>query len=326
MNMLDTLTKILSETNVALAAIAFILIGAMWNNYRRRNRSYELKDTSILLSYYTHGAELLPVQKGRLGNLNYSAIYVLGNRDELNASRDALLYMVNLPFTAKIHLLGIPKKSGSTRLDPTVGDSLMEAVRLEGDFGKYFDLFCEKGMQTQARYVFDPKAMAFVVDFCQSHNWEIINNELYFLQVTGQKSQEDTTFMFNDIQKFVKEICPAISEEELRAQNVIAPVESQKISDYQCPRCASNLIDNDDHYVCPKSHGILLKGFMLPDVKLGKIANDAREEPSPGTDQIDCPVCGAKMQHVNYGGSSTLIDSCTSCPYRWLDAGELSPT
>ncbi len=38
---------------------------------------------------------------------------------------------------------------------------------------------------------------------------------------------------------------------------------------------------------------------------------------------ITCPSCGNPMGKIPYNGGQTMIDSCSNCPYRWLDAGDI---
>lgn len=310
-----------------LIFVIAIIVAAAYNIYRRRHRAIELPSTSVLLTYYTEGANLLPLNKGNIGNISYSAIAITNNKQTVPDGEDGLLYMIKLPFKSKLHLVAITRHSGATQLDPAVRGSIMEKVVLEGNYNKYFSLYCEKGMQTEARYVLDPKAMLFTVYFCQSHNWEIIENELYFVQANGTKSDDDPTFMFEDVKKFVDEIRPALVKPEDRVEIIHDPNNAAIIlSKYKCPICKSNLQTEDEFYKCPKHHGILLIGYNLPLIKSGKIANPFNDPTNKAEhSEIKCPVCESPMEHVPYAGSTTIIDSCTKCPYRWVDAGELAP-
>lgn len=310
--------------------ITFTLVGSIYRYYRRKKRAPVFSNAPILLAYYSEGAkEMLMIHKGKTGDMDYQAMLILGNQDGIINPGQAILFRVELPFTTKVHLLGIPKKSGATQLNPANGKGIMERVSLEGDYDNYFTLFTEKNMQSQSRYVLDPKAMVFTVDFCQSHNWEIIDDELYFVRGRGSKSAQDPTLMYDDVVKFVEEIRPAIAEAPSRLKLNLHPKHRELLAahNYKCPACQAGLVDNKGSYRCPSGHGLLLRGFMLPDVKQGKIVNphlpDAvRQLPK----DIDCPVCGYPMARVPYAGSKTIIDSCVNCPFRWLDAGELHKT
>lgn len=298
----------------------------MWlDNYRRRARKLESSGTSILLSYYTENVEIIPLKTGVIGDMHYSAIAAAPKALDQRESVAALLYRVELPFHSRVHLLGIPKQNGAIQLVPAGGKSLMEQVVLEGDYNNYFSLYAEKDMQLQSRYVMDPKAMVFTVDFCQSHNWEILGGELYFVQ-TNANVAGDTTTMFEDIGTFVNEIRPAIevplTAEELRIRT---PFKQVRRTDLKCPICSGLLDPQQSFLSCPGGHGFLLQGGALAQVSNGEIIlptviSEARNTKG----EIICPSCGRKMIETAYNGGKTLIDSCPNCPYRWLDMGELS--
>jgi Zn-finger nucleic acid-binding protein len=253
---------------------------------------------------------------GTIGSLHYSTI----------ASNDAklLIYRVELPFSTKVHLLSIPKTEGVIQLVPDNGNSLLEKVNLEGDFSSYFSIFAERNQQVDARYILDPKAMLFTIDFCKSHNWELINNELYFLQSTSTTTG-DPTDMFNDILPFIEEIKPAVSRPltAIEIRNA-TPYGQDRRQDLQCPICASTMQNKKTYFICPKQHGILLPGKELAALRKGQKITIAATTPHPNTEeQLKCPSCGEQLEKVSYNGKYHVIDSCSHCPYRWLDAAEV---
>lgn len=315
------------ETVFIFGLIVVTFFGVKIENYRRKKRAVRNANTPILLAYYTHGAQLTTLQQGKIGDLHYTAI--LASNDRVSQAVNAgttLLFRIELPYASSLHLLGIPKHNGTSQLDPTSEQSVMERVELEGDYPDRFNLFCEKGMQTQTRHALDPKAMVFTLDFCQSHSWEIVGNELYFVQEDDAKSNNDPTLMYDDIAAFVEQIRPAVqlplSPQQLQS---LAPYGKDRRNDLQCPLCSKTLHNNDDYYACPDGHGYLLTGSGLGKVKNGKLTLEGNHTKSNAirTDKLVCPSCGSTMKHVNYTGSPILIDSCPDCPYRWLDSGEL---
>lgn len=313
--------------NLGLPILVLIIIYLSYkiNSYRRLNKSFEFAHTPILLSYYTSGIEeMVPLKKGKIGGMNYTAIAIIGNDDRGISGSAALLYMIELPFETKIHLLGIPKKTGAAPLNPAAHKGIMERVDLEGDFNQYFSVFCEKNMQTDSRYVLDPSGMAFSVDFCQSHNWEIVGNDLFFVQGANSKSDEDPTLMFDDIEEFVRQIRPAIAR-PAKKRPIAHTVHLEKDpEDFRCPRCEIKLINETLCYRCPNGHGIFLLGARLADVKTKQISNQALASQHVKNEApIHCPACNNVMHKVPYSGSNTIIDSCSHCPFRWLDSGEL---
>ncbi len=325
----------MAETIIAVVLLIYVLIGVKWETHRRKNRSISHSNTPILLSYYTSGnaatrmlPSLMPIEEGKIGDMNYTAFLAnFGSLISQSGSPTSVLFRIELPFATSIHLVGIPKHSKS-QLNPTFGSSIMEPLVLEGDYINHFTLYCEKDMQSHARYVLDPKAMAFTVDFCQSHSWEIVGNELYFVQPTNDKTDRDPTPMRADIEKFVAEIRPAVERPlttaELRA---ITPYGKDRRERLPCPICRSDMDNNGRFYACPAHHGVLLTGANLIDAKNGTLALPSFSQPqhSDRCRKLSCPSCGNAMNHVDYNGSGVMIDSCSECVYRWIDNGELQP-
>lgn len=92
-----------------------------------------------------------------------------------------------------------------------------------------------------------------------------------------------------------------------------------------CPTCNRELIEKDSIFICPAGHGTLMAGKLLGELK----QLDIPDEPAAGGARSDdkkiltCPHCSGQMQKVNYNDCGIIIDACTNCPYRWLDAGEI---
>src|SRR5690606_1971269 len=104
----------------------------------------------------------------------------------------------------------------------------------------------------------DPKAMAFTVDFCRSHSWEIIGSELYFVQ-TGRNHTSDNTNMFNDIETFIDNIRPAIERPLTKTElKNITPYAHDRRKDLKCPICQKQLVNKQTYFHCADHHGVLL--------------------------------------------------------------------
>ena len=305
---------------VAVAAALVLFLGV----YRRRNQSETVKDTAILLGYFTEGAELRHLAEGSLGDMHYMVIMPTSGAARVPFDNGALLYRVELPFRTKVHLLSIPKKTGATQLNP--GHSgLMEPVVLEGNFDDYFSLFCEKGMQTDARYVLDPEAMDFLVKFGQAFSWELVANELYFGVEAGVYDPNDHTDMFKDIAAFVSRIRPAV-EQPLSAAEVQAmtPYGEDRRTDLTCPICKCILKNTGSCFTCPEGHGALVSGRYLRQVVQTPRHINVAANPKPDAATFMCPSCGTPMIPVAYEFSETTIHSCPNCPYRWVDAADVA--
>ncbi len=167
--------------------------------------------------------------------------------------------------------------------------------------------------------------MLFTVEFCKSHNWEIIENELYFLQASAN-SEEDPTNMYADIERFVKEIRPALvkplTPKEIK--NAL-PYGVDARAQLPCPLCKKPMTNNRSYFACPDGHGVLLNGKRLRELKEGRtvIVPNLISEVKTTRKSIQCPSCGNTMSLVKYNGGKNVIDSCSRCPYRWLDHNEI---
>lgn len=306
-----------SQVVIQVVIIGLVVGKLIHFEYRRKHRGINTSGASVLLSYYTEGAELMKVASGTMGDMPYTSI----------ATTDAkvLLYRVELPFTTGVHLLGIPTREGVTQLNPAASKNLMELVDLEGDYGKYFSLYAEKDQQTQSRYVLDPKGMVFTIDFCQSHNWEIIKNELYFVQ-TGANAEDDPTHMSDDIVQFVTEIRPAvqIAPTAQEAKNAMSYGDDRR-TNLKCPVCQESMKNSGNYFTCTQGDGVLLTGKHLVELKNGTMLLDVASTVAGNKDRgpLTCPSCNSTMEHLAYNGGSQTIDTCPSCPYRWLDAAEV---
>lgn len=195
--------------------ILVLIIGVVctfFAGYKRTHRSTITTSSSILLTYYTDLARVIPLDRGVINGLNYQIFNTTADGRRAEDSHDqALLYRVELPYVSNSHLLGIPMNAGAIQLDPSGSGGVMEKVSLEGDYNSYFTIYADKNMKSETQYILDPKAMVFTVDFCQSHNWEIVGSDLYFVQAFGTGSADDNTDMWDDIANFVNEIKPAVS-------------------------------------------------------------------------------------------------------------------
>lgn len=311
-----------------LTGILIIILGPSYVLYKKRFRAVKERGTSVLLTYYTDTTNVLPLARGTFGDMHYTALLAVSSQPAItNNNNMALLYRVELPYASTSHLVGIPTQPEAIQLDPGRGDSLLERVTLEGNYEKYFTLFAARTMHSDTQYVLDPKAMVFTIDFCQSHSWEIVDNELYFVQ-SGNNAPNDPTLMANDVVRFVEEIRPAISRPLTRHQiQIRTPYKEERRNDIPCPVCSVPLKNEIYYLSCPNAHGTLVKGASLVAHAKGEQAiKDGIATPlaPPRPEPIICPACGHDMQHVNYNGSPIQIDSCTHCTYRWLDSGELA--
>lgn len=290
--------------------------------YRRRHRSARFSQTPVLLSYYSEDAELTPLGDGQIGGLYYSSFTVFPR----SGGQPAFLFRVELPYFTSLHLLGIPRQESADRLVPTARSSVMEIVELEGDFTTHFNLYADKGHQVEARKALHPAAMAFAIDFCTSQSWEIVGNDLYFVQTAGMQLPGDSTSMRQDIEEFVRQIRPAL-EQPLDPQTlqIMTPYGVDRRTNLPCPICGEPLTNRSEYFACPKHDGYLVLGSKIKDIKSKKLELEVAAAATDGdpSRHLTCPSCRHQMSRVQFDGGTTYIDSCTQCPYRWLDMTDI---
>ncbi len=310
----------LSEEQIVIIFVALLVILVSAGlRYSRTARNSFTRGRSSLLVHYTQpgtGIHLMSLTEGVMDDGSYYNVLSAG---------DNMLYVVQLPFQTKLHMLAVAQASGLFS-----GASLVERspdirrVELEGDFIHYFQLYVSPQYEKQVRYILDPKAMAYVIDFCRSNTWELLNDELYI--VVGRSSEQSVTLQ--EIASFTSEIRPVVADVSTAAVSPhrLNTNQARALLRAHCPICQAALVAASEWHRCPEGHGYLLTGKELARLRSRELTvTDDTAEVSLARDPhhaIDCPVCRHPMALVPYGARHTIIDSCTNCMYRWLDSGE----
>lgn len=290
---------------------------------------------SLLLSYYSYNRELMGAVSTQIDDLTIT--YFASSGKELVHTNDlerairadassAVMASVHLPFKTSSHLVGVTQHGqADLGLQEFLAQRRLEIIELEGDFPSSFLLYAPPGNQFNARYVFDPKAMAVVVDFCSSHHFEVVGDMLYIVMTssTAQATSEEQ-FTNKLIRQFVEEIKPALAVESDEIDlNPAKRAYAATRSKVQCPRCNKILLGEDGVYKCQEGHGVLLSGAQLMKLKKPVAHQKVVSEADLGKQPlVDCPNCGHAMSAVNYQQTGLVIDACLLCGYRWLDSGE----
>lgn len=313
---------------VMIAAGALGCIGVQ--KYQESKEPKVLAKSSLLFAFLTKGNMLIRADRGKVNDMYYDMYITLGAGPlfgEPIAPGGSVIYRLELPFNTQGHLVGISNNKHSskdTSIEFVKQSGLTEVV-LEGDFPNHFSLFSPEGQKVQARYIFDPAAMQFAVDFCANHNWEIVYDELYF---TVAEDQRGDSIIHKSI-KFLEEIKPAVIKEFPSKESIKrkTPYGEWRGDPMPCPVCQKPLEYKVNWHECPDGHGRLLHAQKLLGFRRGKIKNlPSIESPDMAERQTDliCPHCESKMVEMQYAKLGLMIDSCSKCPYRWLDAGELA--
>lgn len=314
-----------------LIALFFVIYGGVIivKEFRLRYRSPDADNSAVLFSFFSRGNDLIAADKhdlqGVVGGANSVTLVTMPRKSDPDNNSTAAypgkaIQLIELPFRSKMHLLAISKGGSLEQLNPTIGITAMSAVSLEGDFGNYFSLYIDKGQDFQLRYVLDPEAMEYVVDFCHKYHWEIIDDFMYI--VAKSAPAKDSV-----IAEFISQIRPAIETAENRA---VKPKQNKvqswpQPSKFQCPICHHSMNEYKYWHECPNGHGQLILGAKLKDseTKHEFLSKESAMHDKKQHDDLTCPACSKPMTPVDYVSSNIIIDACTSCYYRWLDAGEL---
>ena len=300
----------------------FMLYAALWAIsalylsvpylYKRIRSRITLRNSPVLLMRSMQGGLINGHQGNTPAGLPYS--YLLSGMNLFSTSRTRGMYAVYLPFQTSAHLLGLPRSDDSIKI-PISKSSSMEEVVLEGDYPNYFKLYADRGQQMESRYVLDPKAMVFTIDFCAGTHWEIVDNTLFF---TGEGKLPS----FKVVDQFVKEIRPAIESAAPKDHTRIS-YGHMNIADFYCPVCDEKLVNGQSWMECPNHHGFLVTGRQIKSLRDKMTYSPQKVAFDDGrTNGIKCPYCSQPMIATRYQYSDAMIDRCSKCIYRWVDKPE----
>lgn len=290
-------------------------------------KSDYLNNASLVMSFFTQGHKLQLLKRSTIQNLTYNIFLTSDenpkNSGDPNTEPGAILYKLELPFYSSGHIIGISKKSKVERffLESYIEAHGLIKINLEGDYSDVFSIYATPGQEIISRYILDPKAMAFTIDYCTNFFWEIIGDEMYFVNT---KSIKGETNILQDSVKFVEQIRPATADSANNQKLVKheAPYGEIENKPLNCPICKTTMTVTKYWYACKNQHGILILGRDLINIKKGSLKINESVKAQTNHKTIVCPNCKQEMKPVNYLQKGIIIDSCTNCAFRWLDAGE----
>lgn len=294
-----------------------LLVGSI---KRRLPRKITMSHTPVLLVGKLQG-DMLNGASG-LTPSGYYYTYIVSGVSLFSRYKTSGMYSVELPYRSGAHIVGIQRKSPSLI---SMTSTAMEPVVLEGDYVNYFELFADNGQQSKTRYVLDPSAMVFTIDFCRSYNWEILDDTLYF-------ESSGLLPAFDVVDRFIDEIRPAIEVASDRSRNPYKmSYVNNSVRKMYCPLCSALLVAEENMMRCPNQHGYLVTGQQMVEMRY-----KGRAKPSAGKEdetevsqsqtsrQLVCPYCHNMMKTSKFAFTSVDIDICSKCMYRWVDKTEAS--
>lgn len=304
---------------LVIVIIATISVAAWWRERKMVHEAFTAG--SALLTWYTYKAgsennktpSIISLKEGELGDGSYYNV--------LSVAARRVIYSVQLTFQTELHVLAIARKDDMDERR-FMDNPAMVRVDLEGDFPSYFHLYVTPGQEQRLRYILDPEAMVTVIDFCKTNSWELVDDELYI--VVAEDSQQLVTL--RAIQDFVSRVQPVLSTKSTFHEHPHRMSQKQAKSRLKanCPVCGVTLSRTEEWHECPNGHGYLLTGQELAKIRKRQLNIIDKNVPDISVPHkgIDCPACGSRMAQIPYVNGSTIIDTCESCHYRWLDGGE----
>ena len=135
----------------------------------------------------------------------------IGNNPRTELSRKSVLtyvYIFNLGFNSKTHLLGVSTADALGNIDgrAMVSAYKFESVSLEGNFNNSFTMYCAPGQQIDARYIFGPDNMEIFIDYLKNYSWEMVGDKLYVVSRRMQDPSLKGLLYYSD--QFIKDIQP----------------------------------------------------------------------------------------------------------------------
>lgn len=171
--------------------------------YRRWQFVQSRAKRAFLVAMNAEDVLLTPIAHGQINSLSY-ALLVGGKSPIMH---------IELPFQSRAHIVALGHQDSD--FEATMRGMLglnksVQRVELEGDFPDYFHLYTEPFNQTELRQILDPGVMAFLVDFAEENDWELIGSSLYMVNRGQAKSAENDTPMTADAQAFAARIIPTL--------------------------------------------------------------------------------------------------------------------
>ncbi len=318
--------------NIGQILIPVVLLGLILYGRRKgtlrfgrvKENRVKYDTTPILVSILA--GELINGASGETAN-GYPYIFIVGGTNLLSNEGNIGVYCIELPFESGVHLVGAPKQT-QQQFDLGLRESgKFEPVTLEGDYNNYFNLYAQNGEQTETRYVLDPAAMVFTIDFCSQYYWEIQGDSLYLISMHDSPS-------FDLVDQFIDEIRPAVEIPSGRTGDAERLSYTHTTSRaMNCPRCNARLEIGEICMQCPRGDGYLITGEQIlrarsvdKSLLVTEMTNieKTETETTANATKLQCPYCGSDMNPSTYQNTNIIINVCTHCPYRWVDKNEIT--
>lgn len=200
--MLDMFSNNLFTIFIIILAGIFIIYYIYQYLYGVKASQTEGADAPILLSHYTIGGQLACISRGKIVDNDY-IVYV---------ADETVIFELDLPFSLDSHLLCYSNQDRINLIEKEQMISKnMQRIILEGDFPSYFYVYCDVNNQIPLLQVFEPKNMAYIVDFCKYYDLEFYKDKIYFAKNPDKDDKNDSTTMVNDATELVLNIEPKIT-------------------------------------------------------------------------------------------------------------------
>jgi hypothetical protein len=204
---------------------------------------------SLIMTIYTIGVSLMKVSSGKINLYPYTILvttpmdinqkfdsssnYTDSEIDVNNLPKTSTVPMgdirspigqmimkIDLPVKSSVHIAGFSLKDDKFKmlLGNTNLESSLTQVKLEGNFPEYFRLYCSSGKEVELLELLDPTNMQFLVDFCESFNFELIDTTLYFTK-SNSSNRSDNGILTKSAEDFANRILPILLRMTINTNN-----------------------------------------------------------------------------------------------------------
>lgn len=176
---------------------------AIVNNWDFDTRS----DLSIVIPpslQVGHSQTLSPIIQANIGGTVCDLVsytYSIGEKESAETFNFTIA-TTSLPLQMP-HILLLSKKS-SSGIQRKMPDG--QELKLEGDFGKYFDLQIESGQQVNVLKLITPDVMRVLVDYGHAEDIEIIGYNAYFITKSDIRNFRDMPGLLNSVNALVGQL------------------------------------------------------------------------------------------------------------------------
>jgi len=107
-----------------------------------------------------------------------------------------------------------------------------------------------------------------------------------------------------------------------RCHTPLGPVTYEGEQVQVCPQCNGEWLSQDELEKIVQHHDKIFTPEELSSIQ--GVNKDILTAEADDHDELNCPACGAQMEHFNYGETSgVILHKCVTCHGLWMDKDQL---